>query len=85
MSGMLPYITLGRRLQSPHALTQSEWQQAEGEEEGAGQQDHRTGSLSEQPPLWLSVRGTAALWPLQCGGIGRRWCAGCFYKCLLTF
>ena len=34
-----------------------------------GQLDHSTASLSEQPPLWLSVRGTAALWSpaLQCG------------------
>ena len=54
-----------RKLQSPHTLIQSEWQQ--GEEEGAEQLDHSTGSLSEQPPLWWSVRGQLLCGPLQCG------------------
>ena len=53
-------------LQSPHTVTQSEWQQ--GEEEGAGQLDHSTGSLSEQPPLWWSVRGQLLCGHLQCVG-----------------
>ena len=57
-------------LQSPHTVTQSEWQQ--GEEEGVGQLDHSTGSLLEQPPLWWSVRGQLLCGPLQCGrSIGR--------------
>ena len=42
---------LGRVLQSSHTLTQSEWQQGDGE--GVGQLDHSTGSPSEQPLLWL--------------------------------
>ena len=32
-----------------------------------GQLDHSTGSLSEQPPLWWSVRGVLLCGPLQCG------------------
>ena len=52
-------------LQSPRTLTQCELQQ--GEKEGEGRLDHSTGSLSEQPPLWWSVRGQRLCGILQCG------------------
>ena len=48
-----------------------------------GQLDHSTGSLSEQPPHWWSVRGQQLCGPLQCGGRGRKWLVAVFRHVLL--
>ena len=73
---------LGRVLQSSHTLTQSEWQQGDGE--GVGQLDHSTGSPSEQPPLWLrAARGQLLCGSLQCVAETKD-CAGCIRQVLFT-